>query len=216
MGQPPMRSSWIDVSVPIRTGMVSWPGDPPPRISRILDLKEGDPCTVSFLALTAHTGTHVDAPAHYISGGSTMDGFSSETWVGKARVIGIADPKSVTVRELSHYRIRRGERILFKTRNSPQCWRTARFVKSYVSVSPEAARYLADRAVRLVGIDYLSVAGMGADAEQTHTILLGAGVWILEGINLTEVRPGAVEMICLPLRISGGDGAPARVLLRQR
>ena len=211
-----MRSSWIDVTIPIRTGMVSWPGDPSPRISRIADLDKGDACTVSFLAFTAHTGTHVDAPAHYISGGRTMDGFPPDAAMGSARVIGITDPKSVTVRELSRHRIRRGERILLKTRNSPRCWRTRRFMKRYVSVSPDAARYLADRAIRLVGIDYLSVAGMGADGKQTHTTLLGAGIWILEGINLTEVRPGRVEMICLPLRIAGADGAPARVLLRQR
>jgi arylformamidase len=209
-----MSSPWIDVSVTLRTGMVSWPGDPPVRISHVKDMEKGDPRTVSLLEMGAHTGTHMDAPAHFVRGGRGINTMPLGAAIGSARVITIRDRESIKQEELARHRIRRGERILFKTYNSERCWETDTFVEDFVYISAAAARYLVERQVRLVGIDYLSVGGFYADGVDTHQALLKAGIWLVEGLNLKKVRAGKYQFICLPLKIDGGDGAPARALLR--
>lgn len=209
-----MASPWIDVSVKLRTGMVNWPGDPPVRISHALDMERGDPCTVSLLEMGAHTGTHMDAPAHFVRGDMGIDDMPLDAAIGPALVIPIRDRKSIRTDELLRHPIRRGARILFKTHNSDHCWDTDSFVEDFVHLSATAARYLAERQVRLVGVDYLSVGGFHADGAETHQALLKAGIWIIEGLNLKRVRPGRVQLVCLPLKILGGDGAPARALVR--
>ena len=209
-----MASTWIDVSVTLKTAMVSWPGDPPARISHALDLERGDPCTVSLLEMGAHTGTHMDAPAHFVRGGIGIDDMPLDAAIGSARVISIRDRKSIKPDELARHLIRRGERILFKTHNSDHCWDTDSFVEDFVYLSATAAQYLVERQVRLVGVDYLSVGGFSADGVETHQALLKAGIWIIEGLNLKRVRPGRVQLVCLPLKIAGSDGAPARALER--
>jgi arylformamidase len=209
-----MASTWIDISVPLRTGMVNWPGDPPVRISRALDMERGDKSTVSFLEMGSHTGTHMDAPAHFVRGGIGIDGMPPDAVIGAARVIPIRDRESIKTDELEQHFIRRDERILFKTYNSDHCWDTDSFVEDFVYISPPAARYLAERQVRLVGVDYLSVGGFHANGVEIHQVLLKAGIWIIEGLNLKVVQPGRVELLCLPLKIAGGDGAPARALVR--
>jgi arylformamidase len=209
-----MASPWIDVSVRLRTGMVSWPGDPPARISHALDLERGDPCTVSLLEMGAHTGTHMDAPAHFVRGGVGIDEMPLDAAIGSARVIPIRDRKSIKPDELVRHGIRRGERVLFKTHNSDHGWDTDSFFEDFVYLSAAAAQYLVERQVRLVGVDYLSVGGFRADGKETHQALLKAGIWIIEGLNLKWVRPGRVQLVCLPLKIAGGDGAPARALVR--
>jgi arylformamidase len=211
-----MAQPWIDISVRLRTGMVNWPGDPPARISQVLDMERGDPCTVSLLEMGAHTGTHMDAPAHFVRGGVGIDALPLDTAIGSARVIAIQDPESIKPEELRRHRLRRGERILFKTGNSARCWDKDSFVEDFVYLSAAAAQYLADRQVRLVGIDYLSVGGFRADGVETHQALLQAGIWIIEGLNLKRVRPGRVQLVCLPLRIAGADGAPCRAIVRPR
>jgi arylformamidase len=210
-----MASPWIDVSVPLRTGMVNWPGDPPVRISHVLDIERGDPCTVSLLEMGAHTGTHMDAPAHFLRGGIGIDDMPLNTAIGSARVITIRDRESVKPDELVRHAIRRGERILLKTRNSDHCWDTDGFVEDFVYISAAGARYLAERQVRLVGVDYLSVGGFRADGLETHQALLNAGIWIIEGLNLKRAPSGRVQLVCLPVKIAGGDGAPARALVRR-
>lgn len=209
-----MGRSWIDVSVRLKTGMVTWPGDPPARFSHALDLERGDPCTVSQIDMGAHTGTHMDAPAHFVRGGPGIDTMPLDTAIGAARVIAIDDPQSVKPEELHLQHLRRGERILFKTRNSARRWGEEDFAKDFVYLSAAAAAYLAKRKVRLVGIDYLSVGGFYADGQETHQTLLQAGIWIIEGLNLSGVRPGRVHLVCLPLKIAGADGAPCRAVLR--
>jgi arylformamidase len=211
-----MASPWIDVSVRLKTGMVNWPGDPPARISQALDMERGDPCTVSLLEIGAHTGTHMDAPAHFVRGGVGIDALPLDTAIGSARVIAIQDPESIKPEELRRHRLRRGERILFKTGNSARCWDKDSFVEDFVYLSAAAAQYLAERQVRLVGIDYLSVGGFRADGVETHQALLQAGIWIIEGLNLSGVQPGRVQLVCLPLKIAGADGAPCRAILRPR
>ncbi len=135
--------------------------------------------------------------------------------MGKARVIEIRDPESIKTEELRPHRIQSGERILFKTRNSPRCWQTDDFVEDFVYISQEAARYLASQQVQVVGIDYLSVGGFTKDGVETHHALLEAGIWLIEGLNLSEVEPGTYELICLPLKIIDADGAPARAIMQR-
>lgn len=209
-----VKDAWIDVSVPIRSGMVVWPNHPPVRIDRVADRGKGDICTHSWISLGSHTGTHLDAPLHFLPGGKALEDMPLSTMVGPARVLEIGTPSEVLRESLRPHRIRRGERILLKTGNSARCWKTDSFLDDYVGVSLEAAAYLAERRVDLIGIDYLSIAGFHADAVSIHETLLGAGVWILEGLNLSCVTPGRYQMICLPLNLAEADGAPARVLLR--
>ena len=209
-----MAARWIDISVPLRAGMVHWPGDPPIQIRKIREIRRGHSSDLSFLSMGSHTGTHMDAPGHFLRGGATLDELSFSTVVGPARVIGIRDPQQVCVKELRRHGIRRGERILLKTRNSSQCWKGNSFRKEFVHLREAAARFLAARGVRCVGVDYLSVGGYKRDGAQVHRLLLRAGIWILEGLNLSRVRPGRYELICLPLKIWRGDGAPARAILR--
>ena len=209
-----MAAGWIDVSVPLRNGMVHWPGDPAFSIHRTQELAAGDDCTVSHMSLGVHTGTHMDAPGHFIDGAAAMDALPLDAVLGPARVIGIADPEAVTVAELEPHGIGAGDRVLFKTRNSPRCWEVDAFVEDFVYISADAAAYLAERRVQTVGVDYLSVGGYTTDLVETHRALLAAGVWIIEGLNLTDVAPGHYELACLPLKLVGADGAPARAALR--
>lgn len=214
--KPSRRKSlaWIDISVPLQSGMIHWPGDPPVAIKRMLDMERGAPCNVSTISMGSHTGTHIDAPLHFLRSGKGIDEMPLETTMGPVRVLEIHGKKWVTPKELGQHRIHPGERILFKTQNSARCWRTNTFIRDFIYLSTEAAKWLAQRGVRLVGIDYLSVGGYEKNGVEVHRLLLEAGVWILEGLNLSKVRPGTYELFCLPLKIAGGDGAPARAVLR--
>jgi len=209
-------SSWIDISVPLYTGMVHWPDNPPVRIERMKNIDEGDVANVSAMSMGVHTGTHVDAPIHFVHGGRGVHLAPFEALIGPARIIEIKDTHAVKVNELEHHDIQPGERLLFKTLNSTRCWRTDDFIEDFVYISQAAARYLSDRHVQTVGVDYLSVGGFTTDAEETHQALLSAGIWIIEGLNLSAVEPGIYELACLPLKIVDSDGAPARAVLAAR
>ena len=212
----PARPELIDISVPLRNGMVHWPGDPPLRIRRVKQIgRAGSSSSLSHLSMGAHTGTHMDAPAHFLRGRRPIDRLPLEAVVGSARVIEIRDPRVIRVEELRSQRIRRGERLLLKTRNSARCWRTRSFVEDFVHLTGESALYLAALRLRCLGVDYLSVGGYKKDGAAVHRALLGAGIWIIEGLDLSSARAGNYELICLPLKISGGDGAPARAVLRR-
>jgi arylformamidase len=207
-------SDWIDISVPVRNGMVHWPGDPPFHIERATDQEKGDVATVSRMELGVHTGTHMDAPLHFIRHARSIDTLPLDATVGPARVIPIRDTKSIRREELIPHAIAAGERILFKTANSDHLWDSDRFDEDFVFISQDGARYLAERGVRTVGVDYLSVGGFHIDGPETHQALLGAGIWIIEGLNLHGVEPGEYELVCLPLRLMGAEGSPARAILR--
>ena len=212
-----MPSRWVDISVPLRDGMVRWPDNPPVRIRRMLDLERGDACTISTLRFGSHTGTHVDAPGHFIRRGAGIEAMPFEAMAGRARVLAIRNPEVITVEELRPYRLRRGERIVFKTGNSARCWKERAFIEDFVYLSTDAARFLAAQGVRTVGIDYLSVGGYRAgNSFDVHRVLLEADIWIIEGLDLSRVTPGTHQLVCLPLKIPGGDGAPARAWLRVR
>lgn len=205
---------WIDISVPLHNGMVHWPDNPPVKVERMLDLEAGDACNVSKISLGVHTGTHVDAPRHFLRDGVGVHLAPVGALIGPARVIEIADSHAIGSDELRQHDIQAGERVLFKTLNSARCWQTDDFIEDFVYVSQAAARYLAGLHVQTVGVDYLSVGGYTVDGPETHNALLSAGIWIIEGLNLSGVRPGTYELICLPLKITDSDGAPARAVLR--
>jgi arylformamidase len=211
-----MTAAWIDISVPIYSGMVHWPDNPAVRIERIQDLSRGDAANVSKLELGAHTGTHMDAPRHFLADGAGLDELPLDATIGPARVIRIAHPQVILPAELEAHRLRAGERVLFRTQNSERCWKDNQFVEDFVYIGAAAAQFLVQRQVRTVGIDYLSVGGYVHDGVETHQVLLGAGIWLIEGLNLASVKPGAYDLVCLPLRIVGADGAPARAILRPR
>jgi len=209
-----MPTKWIDISVPVRNGMVHWPGDPAYHLNRIRDFANGDSHVLSEMSLGVHTGTHMDAPLHFVRGGATIDQIPLDATVGEARVIEIADPESVKPAELEGAGIRAGERILFKTINSTVAWRTEHFHKDFVYISREAAAFLVSAGIRSVGIDYLSIGGFYKDGLETHRALLGAGIWVIEGLNLSAVSPGPCDLICLPLKLVDAEGAPARAIVR--
>ncbi len=208
-----MSAAWIDISATIKSGMVHWPGDPKIELKQIQSIAKGATANVSHISMGSHTGTHMDAPFHFFPKGKGIDTIPLDVTVGKARVIEIHDRESIKTEELKRSHIRSGERILFKTRNSRHCWGTDIFIKDFVYISAEAAKFLAVRKIKSLGVDYLSVGGFFKDGEATHRALLKAGIWIIEGLNLSKVRPGEYELICLPLKLFHGDGAPARAMV---
>src|SRR5262249_51557636 len=212
---PTSGDGWIDLTVAIRHEMVHYPGDPAVELRQTKHLDWGDPATVSHLSLGVHTGTHVDSPVHFIGGGPGVDEFSIDAMIGPARVIEIFGKEICTAQDLAAYDIREGERLLLRTNNSTRCWNVDEFVEDYAHLDPSAAKMLADRRIRMVGIDYLSI-GRGNEGPEVHRILLGAGVVFVEGLAPPRVDPGFYDVVCLPLKILGGDGAPARVAVRRR
>lgn len=203
-----------DVSLPISEELVVWAGDPPVRLPRLMDMARGDELTLSGLEISAHTGTHVDAPAHFLAGGAGVETLSLDSLVGPALVVAAPEVAALSAEVLAGLSIPAGaERLLFRTRNS-ELWarNERRFVEDFVALTADGAQWLVERGVRLVGVDYLSVAPF-ADPAPVHRILLQAGVIALEGLDLSQVVPGWYQLICLPLKIVGGDGAPARVIL---
>lgn len=207
---------WIDVSLPVWEGLPVWPGTPPfSREWRSLILR-GDKEDDSLLHLGSHLGTHVDAPRHYVSGASDAEGLRLEDLVGNALVVECPGADHIDEVFLEGASIpENAERVLFRTRNSEN-WRIGReeFDPDFVALSSGAALWLRRRGVRLVGVDYLSVGPFGAGLE-THRILLEAGIVIVEGLNLSDASAGTWEFVCLPLRIRGGEAAPARAILRR-
>lgn len=207
---------WIDVSVPIREGMPTYPGDPPVHIELASSIADGANANVSRLEMSSHTGTHVDAPAHFIPGGPGVDALPLDALIGPAYVVDARSLRGpIDAAALHRLGIPDGEtRLIFRTRNS-DLWERSAFSADFIGLDAAAAATLVGRGVRLVGIDYLSIAPEGAP-EPTHVELLAAGIVILEGLDLRSVPPGPYELVCLPLRVVGADGAPARAALRAR
>lgn len=209
-----MSNPWIDVTRPIVEGMPNWPGDPEPSIVQFASIGEESFCNTSKVSMCVHTGTHMDAPLHFIDGAASMDSLPLDAVIGPVRVVEIMDPVAVRTAELPAD-LAEGERILFKTRNSTQLWAKPGFQRDFVYISHAAAQVLAAREVRTVGIDYLSIGGFHSDMQETHLALLGAGIWVIEGLDLSQIEPGRYEMVCLPLKLAGVEGSPARVVLRR-
>ncbi len=204
-----------DITNLIRAEMPVYEGDPGVEIAAWTSLDKGDSSNVSFLHFGAHTGTHVDAPAHFIKDAAKLETLSLDILIGRARVVRVPDEVMEIHRSfLEQLNLANVERILFHTRNSG-FWNEA-FRKDFTHLLPEAAEYLVEKGIKLVGTDYLSIEKFHSGHHRTHITLLSNGVVILEGLNLSEVLDGDYELICLPLKIAAGagDGAPARAVLR--
>jgi arylformamidase len=201
-----------DVTRTLQSGMATWPGEPGPELTLIKQMSAGQAADVSHLSLGVHTGTHVDAPRHFIPGGAGVESLPLTALIGPARVVGIQHEGAIRVDELERAGLDGVERVLFRTRNSDE-WSGAEFREDFVYLDPEAARRLVERGTRLVGVDYLSVEAFAAAEPLSHRTLLSAGVVIVEGLDLREISPGDYLLSCLPLKLAGADGAPARVVL---
>jgi arylformamidase len=207
-----------DVTVPVSNELPTWPSDPGVEITDYRSFVAGDGVNVSMLNLGAHTGTHVDAPAHFIEGAAKVESLPLDALIGEAAVIEVPEEFHAIDEEFVQKHYERGtERVLFKTRNSA-FWSEAnpQFHTDFTYLDLPAAKWLAEQGVKLVGIDYLSIEKYASEKHETHLALLSHGIVILEGLNLTGIVAGKYELICLPLRLRSnkGDGAPARVVLR--
>lgn len=204
-----------DITLPISPAMPVWPGDPPLVLERVESMDAGAHANVSRLACSVHTGTHVDAPHHFLNDGRMVESLPLDALAGPVWVTAIPPGVDlVTAPVLEAASVPPGvTRLLLKTRNS-ELWRRGedRFQEAFVAISPDGAQWLVEHGLRLVGVDYLSVAPF-KDSDLTHRILLTAGVVILEGADLSVVEPGAYHLYCLPLKLVGSDGAPARAIL---
>ena len=207
-----------DVTVPVSNELPTWPSDPGVEITDYRSFAAGDGVNVSMLSLGAHTGTHVDAPAHFIEGAGKVESLPLDALIGEATVIEIPDElHAIDEAFVQRHYVPGTERVLFKTRNSA-FWSEPepQFHTDFTYLDLPAAKWLVEQGIKLVGIDYLSIEKYASEKHETHLALLSHGVVILEGLNLTAIAPGKYELICLPLRLRSnkGDGAPARVVLR--
>lgn len=203
-----------DVTLTISPGMPIWPGDTPPQLVQTDSIAKGGVANTSRLTMSVHTGTHIDAPAHFLENGKTIENLNIEMLVGRAYVLHLPNVDLITASMLDKAEIPpRTRRLIFKTRNSDY-WANGvtTFQENFVALSADAAAWLVDRNVRLVGIDYLSIAPFNASTP-SHRILLEAGVVVVEGLDLSKVSQGRYTLTCLPLKLAGSDGAPARVIL---
>lgn len=203
-----------DISLMISPNMPTWPGDPNLILERVKKIEDGSHSNVSRLELSVHTGTHVDAPYHFLAKGKTVDTLSLNHLTGRVYISYLPEVEQITGEVLERAEIPpRTRRILFKTRNS-EIWarHELAFQTDFVAITPDGAEFLVKRGIKLVGVDYLSVAPFG-ESLLTHKILLDAGVIIVEGVDLSQVPPGRYTLYCLPLKLAGSDGAPARAIL---
>jgi len=202
-----------DVSVPLRPGMPTYAGEPGPRLDYLKQIACGDSANVTALSLGSHTGTHVDAPNHFLDGRSTVEAMSLQALVGPAQVIEFTEQHHITADDLEAAGISPGAtRLLLKTPNST-FWDDDEFHTDFVGLTGDAAGWLVERRFVLVGIDYLSIEQFRSPTHEVHKTLLEAGVIIVEGLDLRHVAAGGYTVVCAPLKVVGADGAPARVFL---
>jgi len=204
----------IDVSVPLDADLATYPGNTPYTLEAIKRIARGDSSNVSSLHMSAHAGTHVDAPRHFFDDTAGVDALPLDMLLGRARVVAVTTRKGVGAEELATIDLSEDIRLLIKTSNS-RLWGSPEFHPDYLGVTESGARYLVEHGIKVVGVDYLSVEVFKTPGAPAHHTLLRAGTIVIEGLNLRDVEPGVYEMYCLPLRVVGSDGAPARVVLRQ-
>ncbi len=203
-----------DISVPLEPGVPVWPGDPGFELRPELRISDGDECNLTSIRLSAHTATHVDAPWHFVEAGGTVEALDLATLIGPAVVADLGKASVVTRGVLDEASVpARTERLLLRTTNSA-VWRDApaEFMRDYVALDADAAHWVVDRGIRLIGVDYLSVQRF-EDPPDTHEILLRSNVVVVEGLDLSRITAGRYQLACLPLKIAGCDGAPARAVL---
>jgi arylformamidase len=204
-----------DISLPIREDMLTYPGDPPPELSPHASIDDGDDANVTSLSFGSHTGTHLDAALHFIPGGQSVDELSLERLIGPALVVRIPDEvQAIGAEELRAAGVEQQTRVLLKTRNSDFLSKSD-FQKDFAYLTRDGAEFLLEAGVELIAIDYLSIEDFDADEPIAHKILLEREVIVVEGVDLREVPPGRYELLCLPIKIAGIDGAPVRAVLRE-
>src|SRR5881628_2984917 len=219
-GAPELSGAgWIDVTAtldPARTPV--YQGDAPMKFDFLKDMRKGDKLTLSVYSLGAHSGTHIDAPMHFVAGGAPIDQVPLGPLMGAARVIDIPDSvQAIDAAELNRHDWKGAKRVLFRTRSTLRGWMdSVTFHRDFAYIAPDAAQLLADGGVVLVGVDYISAEQFGAPAPRTHQILLGRGIPIVEGLDLRPVQAGDYELIVLPIKVRGHEGAPARAIMRKR
>ncbi len=204
----------IDVTVPLDSNLPAYPGNTPFSIEPVKRIAHGGSSNVSTFHLSAHTGTHVDAPRHFFDDGPGVESLPIELLFGRTRVVEIVGRGGIDSGDLERLDLSDDLRVLFKTQNS-RLWGSSEFHSDYVGITEAGAKYLVEHGVKVVGVDYLSVEEFRKPGAPAHHVLLGAGTIVIEGLNLADVAPGHYDMFCLPLRIVGADGAPARVILRK-
>jgi arylformamidase len=212
-------AGWIDATASLDPATTPvYEGDAPMKFDFLKDMRKGDGFTLSVLSLGAHSGTHVDAPMHFVRDGASVDRVALEPLIGPARVIDIPDSvQAIDAAELARHEWRGAPRVIFRTRSSVRGWMASpTFHRDFAYVAPDAAQLLADAGVLLVGIDYISAEQFGAPEPRAHRILLGKGIPIVEGLALASVRAGDYDLIVLPMKVAGHEGAPARAVLRAR
>lgn len=210
--------AFYDLTVPISGDLPVWPGDPRVIVEPTSRISRGDTTNMTRLDMGSHTGTHIDAPLHFEPDGSTVDRLPLDVLIGRARLVELDVKEKIARRDLEALDLSGVTRLLFRTANT-LLWRLpasgrSTFRKDYIYVAPDAADYIVEHGIRLVGVDYLSVEKYGGPDHATHHRLLRAGVVVLEGIDPHGVPPGDYDLIALPLRVEGCDGAPTRVILQ--
>ncbi len=210
----PPFSKIHDISVLLGEESITYPGDPEYQREFVFTIADSGICNVSRLSMSAHTGTHLDAPLHFVEGGKSIDQFSPAQFILPAVVIDIHNKTAVYPTELESAEINEGDAVLFRTENSlsGRC-KSGVFSEDYVYVSPAAAEFCAEKRVRLIGIDYITIEKHRDETFPSHHIILGNDIFILEGVNLLDIKPGRYTLCCLPLKIKGGEASPARAVL---
>ena len=203
-----------DISVSLGDESIDFPGDTPYQRKMVQTLEDGDECNLSEITMSAHAGTHMDAPSHFFSEGKTIDRFPVEKFILSAVVVHVQNRGSIEPEALEDVTVLPGDAILFKTGNSTEGRiENGVFEEDFVYLSEKGADWCLQKRVGLVGIDYISIEKYGSKASPVHRKILGRGIPILEGINLKSVPAGKYTLYCFPLKIGGGEGAPVRAIL---
>ncbi len=216
---PETTSGWIDATATLDPATTPvYEGDAPMKFDFLKDMRKGDGFTLSVYSMGAHSGTHIDAPMHFVLNGAPIDGVPLEPLIGPARVIDIPDAvQAIDAAELGRHNWRGADRVIFRTRSTLRGWMSSpTFHRDFAYIAPDAAQLLADAGVKLVGVDYISAEHFGAPAPMTHRILLGRGIPIVEGFSLERVPAGDYDLIVLPIKVGSHEGAPARAVFRRR
>jgi arylformamidase len=210
---------WIDATATLDPATTPvYAGDAPLKFDFLKDMRRGDGVTLSAFSLGAHSGTHIDAPMHFVADGAPIDRVALDALIGPARVVQVVDSlQAIDAVELNRHQWRGAPRLLFRTRSTERRWMSsAVFHRDFAFIAPDAAQLMADAGVKLVGVDYISAEQFGAPAARTHRILLGRGIPIVEGLDLSEAPAGDYDLIVLPIKVRGHEAAPARAILRKR
>lgn len=203
---------YIDATLELKAGMAVYEGDPPVETEMLSSIERGARYNLSMIRMCLHTGTHIDAPKHFFDKGKSVDELSPEYFIGRVKVFEIRGKNAISLCDIKGLDIKKGDRVFFKTDNSDIIG-SSEFQKDFVYITYEAAEYLVEKGIITIGTDYFSVEEYGVELYRTHQKLLGNDIVIIEGLDLRKIKAGIYDLTALPLRIKGGDGSPARVLL---